>query len=69
MRRIAKALGYIDEFVWLLIWLVGLAFVAIAVAGGSSAVEVGLLVVLTISAASRWAVSSNVWDWLRGREP
>ena len=69
MRWVKAALNYIDEWVWLVIWLTGSAFVVIAVAGGASLVEIGLLVVLTVYAAMRWAVTSNVWDWLHGREP
>ena len=64
MQRIKEALNYIDEGVWLVIWLIGLAFVVIAVVGGASVVEVGLLLVLTIFVALRWATGSNVWDWL-----
>lgn len=69
MKRIATALGYIDELIWLLVWLVGLAFAVIAATGGASAVEVGLILAVTIAAAIQWALTSNVWDWLRGREP
>ena len=69
MRWIKKVLNYIDEGVWLVLWLIGLAFVVIALVGGANAVEVGLLVVLTVSVALRWAIGSNVWDWLQGREP
>lgn len=70
MKQIAKALDYIDEFIWLAIWLVGLVFVIWAIAGGSSVVEVGLLVVVTAYAALRWTMDSpNVRAWLRGRDP
>ncbi len=69
MKRIRHALGYIDEVIWLAIWLVGLACVVVAVIGGASVVEVGLLVLVTIAIAFRWATRSNVWDWLHRREP
>jgi hypothetical protein len=54
MRRIATALGYIDGFVWLVIWLAGLAFAVYLAVNGATA---------------RWAVTMNVWDWLYGRDP
>jgi hypothetical protein len=36
--------------------------------GGGSAVQVGLVLILTAAGVAWWSYTSNVWDWLRRRE-
>jgi hypothetical protein len=67
VRKLGKALGYIDEFVFLLIGLAGLALTVVVAVGGATAVQVGLVLVMTLAFLAYWAWTSNVWDWVRRR--
>jgi hypothetical protein len=65
--KIGRALGYVDEFVWLLIVLAGVALTVVVIAGGGSVIEVVLVLVVTLAFAFEWAYTSNVWEWVRRR--
>jgi hypothetical protein len=65
--KIGRALGYVDEFVWLLIVLAGVALTVVVIAGGGSVIEVVLVLVVTLAFAFQWAYTSNVWEWVRRR--
>jgi hypothetical protein len=65
--KIGRALGYVDEFVWLLIVLAGVALTVVLIAGGGSVIEIVLVLVVTLAFAFEWAYTSNVWEWVRRR--
>jgi hypothetical protein len=66
MRRVGKALGFVDEFVFVAIVLAGAALMKVVAAGGASLVQVGLVLVLTIWVAGWWAFTSNAGETLAG---
>jgi hypothetical protein len=67
-RAIAKVLSFIDELVALAFLLAGLALAVVVGTGGGSAVQVGLVLVLTAAVTGWWTYTSNAGDWFKRRE-
>jgi hypothetical protein len=64
LRRLGKALGFVDEFVFVAIVLAGAALMKVVAAGGASSVQVGLVLLLTVWVAGWWAFTSNAGETL-----